>query len=234
MLFFFGTGTSTIGSYPLTGVSCINCGTRDSVAVTVYSRYLHLFWIPLIPLGKNSVSACGHCQQVLRAAQMPPAYQAPALALQQRARLPVTNYLALAVLGTLFVVLMVVGLLHSKNRPTSQPPAGTSGTSATTLAPEDGSAAADPAANEAPLAAPQVADLYAIRNPDHHYSLMRVARVAPDTLYFQTSTYRPASLADVAAHKDSVQRKLNTFLVPMPRANMRALNQTKLLTILRD
>ena len=43
MIFFFGTGTSVISSFELVGVSCVNCGTRNSVFITVYSRYLHLF-----------------------------------------------------------------------------------------------------------------------------------------------------------------------------------------------
>lgn len=233
MLFFFGTGTSLINSFELTGVSCVNCGTRNSVFLTVYSRYLHLFWIPVLPLGKNSVSKCSHCQQVLEARQMPPAYREPAQEAQQQARIPVTNYLVLAVVGVLFVSAMVVGSLRGRQQPTVKQLTNVIGAAPTASAMEEALVAADPAANEPLLAAPQVADIYAMRNQDQHYSLMRVARIALDTLYLQTSTYRPTSLQDVSTHQDSMMSKLNIFLVPIPRTNVEALNKTKLLTVVR-
>jgi hypothetical protein len=233
MIFFFGTGTSIISSFELVGVSCVNCGTRNSVFLTVYSRYLHLFWIPVLPMGKNSVSKCGHCQQVFEAKQMPPAYREPALEAQQQARIPVTNYLALAIVGVLFVGLMVVGSLGSKKHPTAKQLTNVVGAAPTASAMEEALVAADPDANEPLLAAPQVADIYAMRNPDKRYSLMRVARIAPDTLYLQTSAYRPTSLEAVSAHQDSMMSQLNNFLVPMPRTNVAAMNKTKLLTVVR-
>ena len=203
MLFFFGTGTSLINSFELTGVSCVNCGTRNLVFLTVYSRYLHLFWIPVLPLGKSSASKCRHCQQVLEARQMPPAYREPAQEAQQQARIPVTNYLVLAVVGVLFVSAMVVGSLRGK-QPTAKQLTNVIGAAPTASGMEEALVAADPAANEPLLAAPQVADIYAMRNQDQHYSLMRVARIAPDTLYLQTSAYRPTSLQDVKAHQYSM------------------------------
>ncbi|TVT41560.1 zinc-ribbon domain-containing protein [Hymenobacter setariae] len=233
MIFFFGTGTSIISNFELVGVSCVNCGTRNSVFVTVYSRYLHLFWIPVLPMGKSSVSKCGHCQQVFEAKQMPPAYREPALEAQQQARIPVTNYLALAVVGVLFVGLMIVGALGGQKHPTAKQLTNVVGTAPTASAMEEALVAADPAANEPLLEAPKVADIYAMRNPDKHYSLMRVARIAPDTVYLQTSTYRPTSLEAVSAHPDSIMSQLNNFLIPMPRANVAAMNKTKLLTVVR-
>lgn len=233
MIFFFGTGTSVISSFELTGISCINCGTRNSVFITIYSRYLHLFWIPVLPMGKNSVSKCGHCQQVLEAKQMPPAYREQALEAQQQARIPVTNYLVLAVVGVLFVGIMLAGILGGKKHPTTKQLTNVVGAAPTASAMEEALVAADPAANEPLLAAPQVADIYAMRNPDKHYSLMRVARIAPDTLYLQTSAYRPTSLEAVRAYPDSMTSQANNFLVPMPRANIDALNKTKLMTVVR-
>lgn len=112
MLFFFGLGTSIIGSYPLAGVSCGYCGTLNSLLLTIYSRYLHVFWIPVIPLGKSSVSQCEHCQQVLKEAQMPAAYRQEAATLKQQAKLPVSNYLVLALLGAVVAFSFVASLFR--------------------------------------------------------------------------------------------------------------------------
>lgn len=226
MLFFFGTGTSTAGRFPLPGVTCVNCHTPGSVVVVVYSRYLHFFWVPILPIGKRSVSVCAHCQQALTSAQWPPSYQAAGLAAQQQARTPLTNYIALLILGGLFAVFMAIGAFSSSRTVASQAPANDA--PGATL-----SAAAK--ANEPLLNNPQVGDLYVMRNTgDNRYSLMQVARVAADTLYLKTSTYRPASLAAVTAQPDSVQQGLNSFLVPMPRGNMALINKTNLLTVVRQ
>ncbi|MGI4823664.1 MAG: hypothetical protein ACRYFV_20840 [Janthinobacterium lividum] len=109
MLFFFGTGTSIISSHPLIGIPCINCGTT-SVGVAIYSRYLHLFWIPVIPLGKRSVSQCAHCKQSLTEGQMPPAYLQQVREFKQQAKLPVSNYIVLALLGVVVAFSFVASL----------------------------------------------------------------------------------------------------------------------------
>ncbi|MGI4760314.1 MAG: hypothetical protein ACRYF0_06385 [Janthinobacterium lividum] len=110
MLFFFGLGTSIIGSYPLRGVACGYCGTLGAVLLTIYSRYLHVFWLPVIPLGKASVSKCAHCQQVLEERQMPPAYRQAADALKRQAKLPFTNYAVLALLGVVVAFSFLMSL----------------------------------------------------------------------------------------------------------------------------
>jgi len=109
MLFFFGIGTSVISSHPLTGVPCVNCG-NTSVGVAIYSRYLHVFWIPVIPLGKRSVSQCAHCKQALNESEMPPAYLQQVSVFKQEAKLPITNYLVLALLGIVVAFSFVASL----------------------------------------------------------------------------------------------------------------------------
>jgi len=109
MLFFFGTGTSVISSHPLTGIPCVNCGAT-SVGVAIYSRYLHLFWIPVIPLGKRSVSQCANCKQALSENEMPPIYRQQVDGFKQQARLPVSNYLVLALLGVVVAFSFVASL----------------------------------------------------------------------------------------------------------------------------
>jgi hypothetical protein len=109
MLFFFGLGTSVISSHPLTGVPCINCG-QTSVGVAIYSRYLHVFWIPVIPLGKRSVSQCANCKQSLSESEMPPAYRQEVSIFKQQARLPLSNYFVLSLFGAVVVFSLVASL----------------------------------------------------------------------------------------------------------------------------
>ena len=112
MLFLFGRGTTVIETYPLNDIPCTLCGTLGSLLLTVYSRYLHFFWIPVIPLGKASVSKCTHCQQLLPESQMPAAYRTAAQELKQRAHLPVTNYLVLALAAGFIVFSLLLSVFR--------------------------------------------------------------------------------------------------------------------------
>lgn len=238
MLFFYGTGTSNAGTYPLTGVTCVNCGTTGSLSEVVFSRYAHFFWIPLFPFSKRAVTVCAHCKQALDENQWPPAYRQPALAAKQLGRAPLTNYIGLMLLAipVAFVLLGGVFALFGVN--SSKPTAATTSTEtaspapATTTADPDDAAEVDPASNEAKLADPQVGDLYVVYNTGGHvYTVMRVQRVEADKLYFKASLYMPASPAAVSA--DSVARRLDGNETPIPREGLQHMNEAKILTIVR-
>lgn len=226
MLFFFGLGTTIIGSYPLAGVACGYCGTLNSLLLNIYSRYLHFFWVPVIPIGKACVSECTHCQQVLKENQMPAVYRQQAAVLKQQAKLPVSNYLVLAIAGVVFVALMVVGAFSS---PSKQRPAA-----ATTSTSEQPAGRKPATADNAPLlAAPRVNDMYVVRYDDGMFNTMRVLRVTPDSLYMQSSSYQPGEPDNVAARQDSVMKHLDPTVVGMSRDTLRRMREYGNLTVVR-
>lgn len=106
MLFFYGTGTSRLLSAPLPTIACTHCGTTGRLSATVFSRYVSLFWTPIFPFTKTSVTVCGHCQQTIaKLKNMPESYRLPVQQLQQQARYPVSNFAAL-----IMFVLAIVGI----------------------------------------------------------------------------------------------------------------------------
>ncbi|WP_100336324.1 zinc ribbon domain-containing protein [Hymenobacter chitinivorans] len=167
------------------------CGTPNSVAATVFSRYFHFFWIPVIPLGKFSVTQCQHCKQVLEKKEMPATYQAPVAAVQHSARLPVTNYLVLLLMGALVLFMLGVGLFRKDTEP------------AAAVAP----APAAPLAEEAPAALPAVGAVFLMPMAAGRYSLMQVTRTTPDSAYFRITdplTGGPGAAKITSALRDSV------------------------------
>lgn len=197
MLFFFGLGQTRITTTPLLGISCTYCGTPDAVVATVFSRYFHVFWIPVIPLGKFSLTQCGHCKQVLEKKEMPAAYQAPVAALQSSARLPITNYLVLLLMGALVLFMLGVGLFRKDTEP------------AASEAPVPAASAAQqtPAAEAAPAAMPTVGAVYLMPMDAGRYSLMQVTKTTPDSAYFRITdplTGGPGTAKITAALRDSV------------------------------
>ncbi|TGE24127.1 hypothetical protein E5K00_02620 [Hymenobacter aquaticus] len=196
MLFFFGLGQTRITTSPLAGVSCAYCGTPDAVTATVFSRYFHVFWIPVIPLGKFSLTQCGHCKQVLEKKEMPAAYQAPVAALQSSARLPITNYLVLLLMGALVLFMVGVGLFRKDAEPTA------SAAPAPALAQQEA-----PAAEAAPDPLPTVGAVFLMPLDGGRYSLMQVTKTTPDSAYFRvTDPLRggPGTAKITSALRDSV------------------------------
>ncbi len=63
MLLFFGTRSSKIGTHKLRNVTCPNCDSQNTLIVSTYSNYLHLFWIPLFPMYKSYIATCTNCNE---------------------------------------------------------------------------------------------------------------------------------------------------------------------------
>jgi predicted RNA-binding Zn-ribbon protein involved in translation (DUF1610 family) len=43
---------------------CANCGEQNQL-FCIFQKYLHLFWIPTIPFGKETILECQNCKKVL-------------------------------------------------------------------------------------------------------------------------------------------------------------------------
>ena len=242
MLFFYGTGTSPAGTYPLPGIACVNCGTPGALSEVVSSRYAHFFWIPLFPFSKRALTVCAHCKQALDESQWPATYRPAAFAAKQLSRAPLTNYIGLLLLAipVAFVLLGGVFTLFGGNSAKPKAAATTEAASPAT-APAAASPVAEPTAatpetnptlNEAKLADPHVGDLYVVYNAGSRlYTVMRVERVEADNLYFKVSLYTPQSPAAVSP--DSVANRLQGSETPIPREGLANMNENKILTIVR-
>ena len=110
MLFFFGIRSTTVTTAPLPDLACTYCHTPDSLLCVVVSRYLHVFWIPIFPIGKSSATVCQHCKQVLATGQMPASYRAPVQALQQQARTPLIHFALLLLFGAVVAFGLVMSM----------------------------------------------------------------------------------------------------------------------------
>lgn len=198
MLFFFGLGQTRITTTALPGVTCAYCGTPESLTATVFSRYSHFFWIPVIPIGKFSLTQCGHCKQVLEKKEMPAAYQAPVAAAQSQARLPVTNYLVLILLGIAVLFIIGVGLFSDKTSTAKAAPA-TEGSS-----------------QEEVSAMPAAGAVYSMPLGPGRYTLLQITKTTLDSVYFRLTNplqAEPTEAAITGALRDSLS-------VPNPAANV--------------
>ena len=196
MFFLFGTRNAVVATAPLPGLACANCHTPDSLTCTVFSRYMHLFWIPAFPIGKSSMTVCQHCKQALTVGEMPASYRAPVQAVQQQAKTPLTHFALLLLFGAVVVFGLVMSMFGKSRRPNA--PAETA-----TEAPA--SAPVAPASTNDAL----VGTRYKINlTPDgSQYTLAKVTKTTPDSVYFRLTNPLRAELSDAGASlalRDSV------------------------------
>ncbi len=64
-MLIYGNRATKTGHQNLFGVKCQHCQTKDALEIYTFSRYAHLFWIPLFAYKKEAVTQCNHCKQVL-------------------------------------------------------------------------------------------------------------------------------------------------------------------------
>lgn len=186
MLFFFGIRSTTVATVPLPDLACAYCHTPDSLRCVVVSRYLHVFWIPILPVGKSSATVCTHCKQVLSTGQMPPSYRRPVLAMEQQARVPLWCWSGLLLVGAVAGLSFLIHLFS----PAPPRPAAAGPTEAT---------------GEPPAVGTRYR--FKLSDNDRCYGLTEVTAVTADTVYYRmTQELRgPLSAASATqALRDSV------------------------------
>lgn len=100
----YGSNSSHLLTEPVTAAPCHVCGASDSLRMSVFGRYTHVYWLPLFPAGKLGGAECRHCQQVTEHNQLPSHLQSHFSTLKQRANAPAWHYA-----GLLLMALMGLG-----------------------------------------------------------------------------------------------------------------------------
>jgi hypothetical protein len=100
-MIIYGSRASHLKSVHLQNESCPNCNQQGSVTLSTFTRYAHIFWIPLFSVGRFSVSQCGHCKQALEQKQMPAQIAAHHHRNLAETRLPLWQFTGLALIAVL-------------------------------------------------------------------------------------------------------------------------------------
>src|SRR5215831_2017575 len=98
----------------LAEVGCDGCGQKTLRPVVV-QRYFHVFWIPVIPIGKKVVFECTHCKKTLQANQGTATLASIADQAKAAAKTPLHNYLGLAAIVVLVGIAGIGSRIESSN-----------------------------------------------------------------------------------------------------------------------
>ncbi len=64
-MIIFGSRGSKIGELNIQGTTCSHCGQKDTQRISVFGKYFHIFWIPILAIGKKAYSECTHCKKTI-------------------------------------------------------------------------------------------------------------------------------------------------------------------------
>lgn len=87
---------------------CPNCGAQNSVSMSIYQQYVHIYWIPCFPTRKIGETQCARCQQVLKENQFTPLFHQTCNAIKTELTTPIWTFSGVAVLGVLIVLFVIL------------------------------------------------------------------------------------------------------------------------------
>ena len=176
-MLIYGTREAHLRTQNIPG-QCPYCKTKDNLQMSVYQKYVHVFWIPFFPVTRDFTTRCSHCNQVLQENEVKQYFKDSYIELKSQARIPIWTFTGLGLLA-----LIITNLVISINKDNKQ--------------------------NEEFVKSPQIGDIYEYKTKEGHYTLLKVQRIAGDTIYFLQNHYETNNITGLTKLRDSVYREEN-------------------------
>jgi len=109
----YGTKTTHLSTTQALTETCTNCNTTGEMYINVYSRYAHIFWIPLFHTGKIVESTCDNCKQTLAYKKMPEQLKLEATNAKSSVKTPIWQFVGLVLIA---VVILWANYQNSQNK----------------------------------------------------------------------------------------------------------------------
>lgn len=110
-MLIFGSRAVNLITLQSNNAICPGCGTKGSTVISVYSRHVHITWIPFFPIGKAGASQCQHCKLVLNDDQMPEDIRKDYFTLSRTKKIPKWQFS-----GTVLISIIVIFNIFSSNQ----------------------------------------------------------------------------------------------------------------------
>jgi hypothetical protein len=95
----YGTKATHLSTTQALTETCTNCSATGEMYINVFSRYAHIFWIPLFPAGKIVESTCDNCKQTLAYKKMPEPLKLEATNAKSSVKTPIWHFVGLLLLA---------------------------------------------------------------------------------------------------------------------------------------
>jgi hypothetical protein len=101
-IIFYGWRTVAIGADGIR-ISCPSCEQTTTADIMVYSKYFHIFWIPMFPLEKTALTICDSCGLKKYGIPLDSKSILDSKAVKSRFKHPFWTYLGITTIGLLIL-----------------------------------------------------------------------------------------------------------------------------------
>ncbi|MCT4591477.1 MAG: zinc ribbon domain-containing protein [Carboxylicivirga sp.] len=108
-MIIYGWRASHIKSEANNRIICPSCGETGTIVNSVFGRYVHIFWIPVIPIGKTGGAQCTHCQKTFSKKEMNDDMKRAYKTMKGDTRIPFWHF------SGIFVIGLIIGLVSFSN-----------------------------------------------------------------------------------------------------------------------
>ena len=102
-MIIYGSKLAHLKSEQSRNTTCESCDSKGTVVFSVFSKHVHVFWIPLFPVGKKVFSECLHCKKVLKTKEMPNDFKQEYKIIKSDSKVPVWQFS-----GLILIVLIIL------------------------------------------------------------------------------------------------------------------------------
>ncbi|MDR2146136.1 MAG: zinc ribbon domain-containing protein, partial [Tannerella sp.] len=115
-MIIFGTREARLLTKVFDGDFCPYCGHNGTIACTVFSKHVHLFWIPFFPVGKRSVIWCTQCgHEFKHVSETAPVLQQQIANVIRSGKAPFWQWTGLLLMIALIANTLISGFRETKN-----------------------------------------------------------------------------------------------------------------------
>lgn len=107
MLFIYGWRRKMVGAFDAFLYQCPYCEQTNTTTIAIYSKYYHIFWLPLFPYAKDAHASCSSCHASRDDHKFGPELTKQAAVIQKEMKHPIYLYL-LTILFCLVVAAIVI------------------------------------------------------------------------------------------------------------------------------
>ncbi|MDR2147249.1 MAG: hypothetical protein LBE91_12395, partial [Tannerella sp.] len=177
MIIFYGTREARLSTKVFEDRFCPYCGQKGTVTCTVFSKHAHVFWIPLLPVGKREVIWCTHCgHEFKHAGETGPDLQKRIAAFSYRQKVPFWQWTGLLLLIAFIANTLIFGYLGARRETKN---------------------------TELFIESPQVGDVYCVKY-EKVYTLMAIDSIENDSVFFIENKYTMSFKSEaIQLHRDA-------------------------------
>ena len=161
-MIIFGRRNSPYKRIQQPHIECPDCKTKGSTVITVFSKYVHVFWIPMFPYGKIIGSQCHHCGRSMDSEHLtietPEHVRADFAAILKSTKYPFKHFIAVIVIPCV-IIYGTATYIHLEKLEKEY------------------------------INSPLTNDVYTYKTEQHHYSTYLVFDVNADSVYLIPNNY---------------------------------------------